>query len=120
MDTGPFMTVWLLLWVFVPLERVPAVLARWWRERPWLGAVALALLLAYLALVIAVAGDVLPRWALLGGAGVLGGIAWRARGRGGVIFPQPPLSPRSSRQCSTTAPTAAAGARSSASSSPTP
>jgi hypothetical protein len=128
MDTGPFMTVWLLLWVFVPLERVPAVLARWWRVRPWLGAVALALLLAYVALVIAVAGDVLPRWALLGGAGVLGGIAWRARGWGGVIFPQPPRSPRSSRQCSTTAPTAAAGTSSStsktgsssASSSPTP
>jgi hypothetical protein len=79
MDTGPYMALWLLLWVFVPVERLPAVLAGWWRERRWLGVAACALLLGYLALVVAVTGGVLPRWAVLGGVGVLGAIAWRAR-----------------------------------------
>ncbi|MFY9345945.1 MAG: hypothetical protein WAT39_25860, partial [Planctomycetota bacterium] len=66
MDTGPYMRVWLLLWAFVPLERVPATLRSWCRERPLAGAAALLLLAAYGALVVAVAAPQVPLPLLLG------------------------------------------------------
>ncbi|MFY9343603.1 MAG: hypothetical protein WAT39_13995, partial [Planctomycetota bacterium] len=68
---GPYMRVWLLLWAFVPMERVPATLRSWCRERPLAGAVALLLLAGYGALVIAVAAPQVPLPLLLGGAGLL-------------------------------------------------
>lgn len=79
MDTGPYMRVWLLLWVFVPLEQVPAWLCQLVRRRPARGLGALVVLLAYAGLVVGVAAVVLPLWGLLGGAAIVAGIAWRAR-----------------------------------------
>ncbi len=78
MDTGPYMRVWLLLWAFVPLEHVPTTLRRWWSERRWVAAAASVALLAYGALVVEVAAQVLPRPALLGGVGIVVAIGWRA------------------------------------------
>ena len=50
MDTGPYMTLWFFLVVFVPLDRVP----HWTRGKPWRLALALALAAAWGGLVAAV------------------------------------------------------------------
>ena len=34
MDTGPYMRVWLLLYAFTPMERIPAALHGWLRRGP--------------------------------------------------------------------------------------
>jgi hypothetical protein len=65
MDTGPYMRLWLLLWAFVPLERVPGALARGLRRGPLAAVVILLPVLAYALLVGTVAADVLPVWLLL-------------------------------------------------------
>lgn len=71
MDTGPYMRVWLLLPVFVHMERIPA----WLRQRlagPVIPALFVAaLVVTYLALVGGVAARAVPMWGLLGCAGVL-------------------------------------------------
>lgn len=64
MDTGPYMRVWLLLPVFVPLEKVP----EWLRQRltgsPLVAILVGGLVLAYAGLVGGVAARVAPVWAL--------------------------------------------------------
>jgi hypothetical protein len=67
MDTGPYMRVWLLLFAFVEMERIPDALRRWLTAP----ATAIVTLLAggsYAVLVGAVASEVVPPWALISGA----------------------------------------------------
>lgn len=66
MDTGPYMRLWLLLFAFVPLERIPTALARSLRRGPLVAALVGLPVLAYGALVFVVANHVVPAWALLG------------------------------------------------------
>jgi hypothetical protein len=65
MDTGPYMRVWLLLWAFVPLERVPATFAAWLRSGIVAAAATVLAFGAYAALVFVVANEVVPAWALV-------------------------------------------------------
>ncbi|MCR9244416.1 MAG: hypothetical protein NXI31_05250 [bacterium] len=65
MDTGPYMRLWLLLWVFTPLERVPLLFWHMLRRRPLIGGLLAVAAAAYLALVAYVANNVVPWWALL-------------------------------------------------------
>lgn len=71
MDTGPYMRVWLLLFVFTPMERIPA----WLRQRltgPRVPAVATALALVAIAWLIGgVACSGAPLWGVLGLGGLL-------------------------------------------------
>ncbi len=71
MDTGPYLRVWLLLWVFVPLERVPATLRAWIRTAPLRTCALLLAGLAYAWLVASVLDDVLPAWSLLAAGALL-------------------------------------------------
>ncbi len=88
MDTGPFARVWLLLWVFVPLERVPALCGMWVRAG---GLRAGALVVggaAYLGLVVWIVQRVAPVLAWSGLAVVLAalgsGILRRPNPQGGL------------------------------------
>lgn len=87
MDTGPYMRLWLLLWAFVPLERVPQVLANVLRRGPLVAAGVWLPALAYAALVAWVASNVVPWWALAATAALLLGAVMRARRRSGVPGP---------------------------------
>jgi hypothetical protein len=78
MDTGPYMRLWLLLFAFVPLERIPDALAHGLRRGPFAAAGVLVPVVAYVALVVTVAADVVPLWALLGACGLLGAAVLRA------------------------------------------
>lgn len=71
MDTGPYMRVWLLLFAFLPLERFAAAWAELVRSRPLPGLFAFAATVGYVWLVLAVAGHVVPVWALAAAAGPL-------------------------------------------------
>ncbi|MBX3463830.1 MAG: HTTM domain-containing protein [Planctomycetes bacterium] len=81
MDTGPYMRLWLLLFAFVPMERIPAALARGLRRGPVTALAILAPVAAYVALVVGVAAEVVPWWALAAVVAVLVGCvarrAWR-------------------------------------------
>jgi hypothetical protein len=63
MDTGPYMTLWYLWIVFVPIDRIPAfvraVAPRWWLLLPF-GVFALAMV----AIVAWVIQSVVPAWAI--------------------------------------------------------
>lgn len=65
MDTGPYMRLWLLLWAFVPLERVPGALAHALRRGRVAAVLVLVPVLAYAALVGTVATRALPLWLVL-------------------------------------------------------
>lgn len=71
MDTGPYMRLWLLLWAFVPLERVPGALTAGLRRGPLLAAAMLVPVLGYVGLVTVVAANVVPLWALAAVAALL-------------------------------------------------
>ena len=77
MDTGPYITLWLLLVAFLPLERVPGWVVEPWRRRA--SAAALARTLAALvptALVLRILWYYFPGWTLLP---ALAALAWIAR-----------------------------------------
>jgi hypothetical protein len=77
MDTGPYITLWLLLAAFLPLERIPAWVVQPWREGQ-LGRAAwrTAACLLPAALVIRILWYQLPLWSL---AFALPALAWVAR-----------------------------------------
>lgn len=65
MDTGPYMSLWLLLVAFLPLERVPSSITRAWREGRRARALAYAVVCsAALALVLRVLWYAFPPWTL--------------------------------------------------------
>jgi hypothetical protein len=68
MDTGPYMRVWLLLFAFVPMERVPQALRGWLAAGLPSAAATLLVGGSYAVLVGVVASDVVPVWAIAAGA----------------------------------------------------
>ena len=65
MDTGPYISLWLLLVAFLPLERIPAWVARPWREgRLGRAAWRSALCLLPAALAVRILWYQLPTWSL--------------------------------------------------------
>lgn len=88
MDTGPYITLWLLLVAYLPLERVPG-----WVAAPWL---ARSLPLAFArtlvatvptALVLRILWSYFPSWTLLPGLAVLAWVVCR------VLREHPPPRP---------------------------
>ncbi|HEU4418977.1 MAG TPA: HTTM domain-containing protein [Planctomycetota bacterium] len=65
MDTGPYMRVWLLLFAFVPMERIPAALHRGLTGGAVRAAITVLATAGGAALVGVVAGEVMPTWLLL-------------------------------------------------------
>lgn len=75
MDTGPYITLWLLLVAFLPLERIPGWVAEPWHRR--VRATALVRTLAVLVptvLVLRILWYYFPGWMLLPGLAALGWI----------------------------------------------
>ncbi len=79
MDTGPYMRVWLLLFAFTPMEQIPATLHAGCRRGPLPAILTVVGVGAFVALVVGVANQVLPLWALLAGLLWLFGAWVRAR-----------------------------------------
>lgn len=71
MDTGPYMRLWILLAVFLPLERVPAIVRGWLQGRWWQAVPAALVAVGLPALVIWIVSIVVPGWALWVGFGSL-------------------------------------------------
>jgi len=65
MDTGPFMRVWLMLFAFVPMERIPAALQGWLTGGVVRAAITVLATAGGVALVGAIASEVMPAWLLL-------------------------------------------------------
>jgi hypothetical protein len=85
MDTGPYLRLWLLLFVFVPMERIPAAMRRWLRGGGLAAVLAAAAALGLPALVIGIVRPVLPDWALLAVGLPLGWAALRHLRHGPVV-----------------------------------
>jgi hypothetical protein len=78
MDTGPYITLWLLLVAFLPLERVPSWVAEPWRRGARAAALARGLVaLVPATLVLWILWFYFPGWTLLPG---LLGLVWIVRG----------------------------------------
>lgn len=80
MDTGPYLRVWMLLFAFVPMERIPEALLRWLRGG-WLSAAVALLAIACFAAIVFVSSDHDGNTWLTDSAGVvlLAGFAWHER-----------------------------------------
>jgi predicted DCC family thiol-disulfide oxidoreductase YuxK len=69
MDTGPYLRLWLLLFAFVPMERVPSAMRGWLTGGGWRAVLAFAAAILPPVLVVSIVDVVVPTWALVG-AGV--------------------------------------------------